>query len=163
MRNIETYDEFYQRRKPPKWWKPSLDRQVLKGLMRRRNLPAIQFYGGWFLLLAALGYSAAVLYLAGSAWSIAVFIVYGTFFSMNNSHMHESLHGTPFKTPLLNKAMFFITSAMEFRATTLTHWRHMHHHAWTIIKETDLEIQAPRPVKLWKVLIEFFYSVPPLI
>ena len=33
----------------------------------------------------------------------------------------------------------------------------MHHHAWTIIKETDLEIQTPRPVTLWRVLIEFPY------
>ncbi len=53
--------------------------------------------------------------------------------------------------------MFFLTTAMEFRATTLTRWRHMHHHAWTIITEADLEIQAPRPVRLWKVLIEFLY------
>jgi fatty acid desaturase len=98
-----------------------------------------------------------MLYNAGSAWCILAFFVYGTIFSMCNSHLHESLHGTPFKTRLLNRIMFFLTTAMEFRATTLTRWRHMHHLAWTIIKETDLEIQAPRPVRLWKVLIEFLY------
>jgi hypothetical protein len=30
------------------------------------------------------------------------------------------LHGTPFKTKLLNKIICFITSAIELRATTLT-------------------------------------------
>jgi fatty acid desaturase len=157
MSSFETYDELRRNRKPPKWWKPQLDSAVLKDLMRRSDLPAVLAYGVWFLLVAALGYLSAALYLAGSAWCIPAFLVYGTFFSLNNSHLHESLHGTPFKTRALNKIMFFITSAMELRATTLTRWRHLHHHAWTIIKGTDLEIQAPRPVRLWKVLIEFFY------
>ncbi len=157
MSNFETYDEFSQKSTPPKWWKPQLDPTALKNLMKRSNFPAIMSYGGWFALLAVLGYSSAVLYLAGNVWCIPVFFVYGTIFSMNNSHLHESLHGTPFKTRIFNRIMFFSTTAMELRATTLTRWRHMHHHTWTIIKETDLEIQAPRPVKLWKVLIEFFY------
>ena len=157
MRDVETYEEFRKRKEPPKWWTPKIDRTVLQGLMQRNDIHAILAYGGWFALLAVLGYLSAALYNAGSAWCILAFFVYGTIFSMNNSHLHESLHGTPFKTKALNKIMFFITAAMEFRATTLTRWRHMHHHAWTIIKETDLEIQAPRPVKLWKVLIEFFY------
>ena len=109
------------------------------------------------MILGALGYLSALLYQAGSAWCILAFFVYGTVFSMTNSHLHESLHGTPFKTKALNRIMFFISAAMELRATTLTRWRHMHHHAWTIIKGVDLEIQAPRPVRLWKVLIEFLY------
>lgn len=155
--SVETYDEFKKRKDPPRWWTPKIDRAVLQDLMRRNDLQAILHYGGWFLLVAVLGYVSAALYNAGSAWCILAFFVYGTLYSMNNSHLHESLHGTAFKTKALNRIMFFITAAMEFRATTLTRWRHMHHHAWTIIKETDLEIQAPRPVKLWKVLVEFFY------
>ncbi len=154
---VETYDEFKKRKDPPRWWTPKIDRTVLQGLMQRNDLQAILHYGGWFVLVATFGYISAALYNAGSAWCILVFFVYGTLYSMNNSHLHESLHGTAFKTRALNRIMFFITAAMEFRATTLTRWRHMHHHAWTIIKETDLEIQAPRPVKLWKVLVEFFY------
>jgi fatty acid desaturase len=157
MAEFETYDEFRRSRNPPKWWRPAIDRGLLQGLMRRDDGHAWFAYGGWFALLGMLGYLSARLYLAGEPWCILAFLAYGTIFSMNNSHLHESLHGTPFKTTSLNKIMFFITAAMEFRATTLTRWRHLHHHAWTIIKETDLEIQAPRPVKLWKVVVEFFY------
>ena len=155
--SVEAYDDFKKRKDPPRWWTPKIDRAVLQNLMQRNDLQAILHYGGWFLMVAVLGYISAALYNAGSAWCILAFFVYGTVYSMNNSHLHESLHGTAFKTKALNRIMFFITAAMEFRATTLTRWRHMHHHAWTIIKETDLEIQAPRPVKLWKVLVEFFY------
>jgi fatty acid desaturase len=155
--SVETYDEFKKRRDPPRWWTPKIDRTVLQELMQRNDLQPILHYGGWVALVVALGYVSAALYNAGSLWCILAFFVYGTIYSMNNSHLHESLHGTAFKTKALNRIMFFITAAMEFRATTLTRWRHMHHHAWTIIKETDLEIQAPRPVKLWKVLIEFLY------
>ena len=157
MRQTEAYDEFRKNNEPPKWWTPRIERPVLQGLMQRRNLPAILAYGGWLVILGALGYLSALLYQAGSAWCILAFFVYGTIFSMTNSHLHESLHGTPFKTKALNRIMFFISAAMELRATTLTRWRHMHHHAWTIIKGVDLEIQAPRPVRLWKVLIEFLY------
>jgi fatty acid desaturase len=152
-----TYEEFHNTRVPPKWWTPSIDRNALRELMLRNDSQAWLHYGGWLLLLAAVGCFSAVLFNRGNAWCVLVFYLYATIFSMNNPHMHESLHGTPFKTRFLNRLMFFICSAMELRATTLTRWRHMHHHAWTIIKGVDLEIQAPRPVRLWKVLIEFFY------
>src|SRR5208282_4067406 len=114
MKAVETYEEFKKRREPPKWWTPRIDKTVLQSLMQRRDLPAIFSYGGWLALTAALGYLSVMLYNAGSAWCILAFFVYGTIFSMCNSHLHESLHGTPFRTRPLNRIMFFLTTAMEF-------------------------------------------------
>ena len=33
----------------------------------------------------------------------------------------------------------------------------MIHHSYTQLTDTDLEIQAPRPVKIWKILLDLFY------
>ena len=76
---------------------------------------------------------------------------------MCNSRVHESLHGTPFKTGFLNEIVYWVACAMEIRCPLTTRWSHFNHHSYTILTDMDLEIQAPRPVKMWKVLLDFFY------
>ena len=65
--SVETYEEFRKRKEPPKWWTPKIDCTVLQGLMQRNDIQAIPHYGGWFVILAVLGYISAALYNAGSA------------------------------------------------------------------------------------------------
>ncbi|MGA2378250.1 MAG: fatty acid desaturase [Spirochaetia bacterium] len=165
MAEFRTYEESRRHRPPPVWWTPTIDRKVLKELMKRNNYQAFLSHGGYFLLLAAVGVVSALLYQAGSLWAILAFFVYGTLFGMSNSKVHESLHNTPFRISFLNEIVYYFASAMEIRCPLSTRWSHMNHHSYTIIRDTDLEIQAPRPVKLWKVLIEFFdlFSLPFLL
>ena len=139
----------------PEWFVPDIERGDLKALMKRNNYRAFISHGFWLVLLAACGYVAVLT--RGSSWCIVAFFVYGIIFSTCNARWHESTHGTPFKTGFLNDIMYFIATAGEFRDVVFTRWSHSNHHSYTVITEKDLEIQVPRPVKMWKIWTDFFY------
>ena len=157
MADYLTYEELRKKGAPPKWWEPEMERAVFKDLMKRNNYRAFLSHGLYFVILAAVGYLSAALYVRGSLWCILAFFVYGSLFGMCNSRVHESLHGTPFRTVFWNEIVYFLTSAMEIRCPLTTRWSHMIHHSYTIITGTDLEILAPRPAKMWKLFLDFFY------
>ena len=150
------YEEAKKRYPPPDWWTPQIDRGVFKDIMKRNNYRAFISHGLYFGLMVVVGYIAALSY-EKTYWSILIFFVYGTLFGMSNSRVHESLHGTPFKTQFLNEIVYFIGSCMELRGTLVTRWSHMIHHSYTSLKQSDTEIQALPPVKLWKIILDFFY------
>jgi len=152
-----SYEDLMKSGAPPTWWEPKIDRAVFRDLLKRNDDKAFLSHGLYFLILAAVGYLSAVLYTRGSLWCIPAFFVYGTLFGMCNSRVHESLHGTPFKTVFWNEIVYYFTSAMEIRCALTTRWSHMIHHSYTIITGTDLEILSPRPAKMWKLLLDFFY------
>ena len=157
MEEVLSYEELQRLRPPPEWWAPQIDHQVLKDLMQRNNNRAFLSHGLYFSILIASGCVAAALY-GKTFWAILAFFVYGTLFGMCNSRVHESLHGTPFKTPFLNEIVYFIGSCMELRGTLVTYWSHMVHHSYTSLNESDTEIQAPRPVRMWKLALDFSIS-----
>ena len=101
------------RPQPPRWWTLPLDRPEVAALMKRSNLPALASHLLWLALLAGFGWLAARVY--PSPWSIPLFFLYGTVYTTSNSRWHESLHGTPFRTPWLNRVVYFFTAAMDFR------------------------------------------------
>jgi fatty acid desaturase len=144
------------RRKPaPEWWAPKIDRKLLRSLMKRKNYRGFINVGLWILLLAALGYLGARM--IWSPWCILVFFVYGNVFGNCSARWHECLHGTPFRTPIFNEIVFFLASAADFRDILFTRWSHVTHHSYTIDTEVDLEIHVPRPAKIWKIILDFFY------
>ena len=157
MADLLPYEEARKRMPPPDWWEPEIDRSLFRDLQKRNNYRAFISHGLYFLMMVAIGWGCALLYQSGSYWCIPVFLVYGELFGMCNSRVHESLHGTPFKTGFLNEIVYWVACAMEIRCPLTTRWSHFNHHSYTILTEMDLEIQAPRPVKLWKVLLDFFY------
>ncbi len=157
MAGFETYAEARNLRPPPDWWAPKIDRDLFRQLQQRNNYHAALSHGLYFALMAATGWVCALLYQGGSPWCILAFLVYGQLFGMSNARLHESMHGTPFRTAFLNEIVYFLTSAMGFSCPLTTRWTHFNHHSYTIFTEMDLEIQAPRPVKMWKVILEFFY------
>jgi len=157
MAKTLSYEDLMKRGASPRWWEPKIDRAVFRDLLKRNDYRAFLSHGLYFLILAAAGYLSAVFYTRGSLWCIPAFFVYGTLFGMCNSRVHESLHGTPFKTVFWNEIVYFFTSAMEIRCALTTRWSHMIHHSYTIITGTDLEILAPRPARMWKLLLDFFY------
>jgi fatty acid desaturase len=150
------YEEARKRYPPPDWWEPQIDRAVFKDILKRNNYRAFISHVLYFGLMVVVGYIAAATY-EKTYWSILVFFVYGTLFGMVNSRVHESLHGTPFKTQFLNEIVYFIGSCMELRGTLVTRWSHMIHHSYTSLRKSDTEIQALPPVKVWKIVLDFFY------
>jgi fatty acid desaturase len=156
MTGFLPYEEAKKRYPPPDWWTPKIDRSVLRDIMRRNNYRAFISHGLYFALMIVVGYAATMTY-GRTPWAILVFFVYGTLFGMSNSRVHESLHGTPFKTSFLNEIVYFVSSCMELRGTLITRWSHMIHHSYTSLAQSDTEIQAAPPVKMWKIVIDFFY------
>ena len=147
------------RPRPPRWWAPPLDRQQLAQLMRRSDLPGLASHALWLALLAACGWLAARVY--PDPWCIPLFLLYGTIYTTSNSRWHESLHGTPCRSAWINRAVYFVTAAMDFRDVVFARRSHLNHHGYTLMTAWDLEM-LPRPMRLWKVWIEFFalYSGP---
>ncbi len=156
MASFPTYEELMKRNAPP-WWEPKIDRTVFKELQQRNDYRAFISHGLYFLLLAAVGWASSWLFLQGSLWCILAFFVYGTLFGMVNSRVHESLHGTPFKTRFWNELVYWFTCTMEIRCPLTTRWSHMVHHSYTVPTHTDPEILAPRPINRFRFFLDFFY------
>ena len=144
-----------KRKAPPEWYAPRIDRKVLRGLMKRNNHRAFISTGLWFLLMGGLGWLAAAT--MSSPWCILFFFAYGQVLGTSSVRWHECLHGTPFRTPILNEIVYFIGCALDFRDTVFTRWSHVTHHSYTIDTDVDLEIHVPRPVKLRRLLPDLLY------
>jgi fatty acid desaturase len=146
-----------KRKAPPEWYAPRIDRKVLRALMQRKNYRGFINVGLWLAIAAVLGYFAAVTMGMGSPWCILLFFAYGQVLGNSSARWHECLHGTPFRTPVLNEIVFFFASALDFRDIIFTRWSHVTHHSYTIDTEVDLEIHVPRPAKLRKIIPDFLY------
>jgi fatty acid desaturase len=157
MAELLSYADLAKLRPAPEWWAPRIDRDLLRDVQKRNDYRALISHGMYFLLMAAVGWVCAYLYQRGSYWCILTFFVYGELFGMCNSRVHESLHGTPFKTRFWNEIVYYITSAMEIRCPLTTRWSHFIHHSYTLLTDVDLEILAKRPVKMWKFFLDCFY------
>jgi fatty acid desaturase len=137
------------------WYACDLPKKELKGFLGRDDRHAALYYGLWFLLLAAAGYLAFLLY--PSPWSIPAFFLYGVIYCGCNPRWHEASHGTAFKTPWLNDFFYFLCGAMEFRDTVDFRWSHARHHSYTIMRGVDPEIPVSRPPNLARVVLDIFY------
>jgi fatty acid desaturase len=144
-----------KRKDPPEWYVPQIDRKELRALMQRKNYRGILNVGLWLALMGVLGYSAAIT--ISSPWCILLFFAYGQVLGHCSARWHECLHGTVFRTPALNEIVFFLCCALDFRDIVFTRWSHVTHHSYTIDTEVDLEIAAPRPVKIWKLVADLLY------
>lgn len=126
------------------WYKSPLPREQLKQLSRRSDGPAVRDTAIWFAGLAISGILGYVAW--GTWWAIPAFFVYGTLYgSASSSRWHECGHGTAFKTPWLNNAVYNIASFMVLREPTPWRWSHARHHTDTLIVGRDPEIAVPRP------------------
>ncbi|OXS54494.1 fatty acid desaturase [Cohnella sp. CIP 111063] len=132
------------------WYVSPVPRATMKALMKRRNGPAIRDTLIWFGLLAIFGAAACLSW--GTWWAVPAFLAYGILYATPaDSRWHECGHGTAFKTPWMNEALYQIASFMVLRSATPWRWSHARHHTDTIIVGRDPEIITERP-PLWKIL-----------
>tara|TARA_Y100000746_G_C15392589_1_gene402877 strand:- start:51 stop:1049 length:999 start_codon:yes stop_codon:yes gene_type:complete len=140
--NIEFHNESVK-----KWWRPKIDKEILKELHKKRELPAILNTFIYFSLLIIFGYLA---YLSWGTWyAIPAFLLYGTFYSFTNARWHEYGHKTFFKSKFLNNLFYEISSFLHYLESVSWRWSHHHHHSRTIHQGVDYEIQVTRPAKLF--------------
>ncbi|OYV00421.1 MAG: fatty acid desaturase, partial [Verrucomicrobiales bacterium VVV1] len=79
--------------------------------------------------------------------------------SSSASRWHECSHGTAFKTPWMNDAVYQLSCFMIMREPTVWRWSHTRHHTDTIIVGRDPEVAVMRPTVILKV-IGMFFAVP---
>ncbi|MFC4810394.1 fatty acid desaturase family protein [Paenibacillus sp. GCM10023250] len=132
------------------WYATPIPRTKMKELMKRKDGPAIRDTLIWFGGLIALGYLGYLSW--GTWWAVPAFFLYGLLYATpGDSRWHECGHGTAFKTPWMNDAVYHIASFCVLRSATPWRWSHARHHTDTIIVGRDPEIITPRP-PIWKIL-----------
>jgi fatty acid desaturase len=137
------------------WYHTEVPRKVMKDLMVRSDAPAIRdtviLYGG-MILLAAIGVA-----LWPSWWSAPFWLAYGVLYgSASDSRWHECGHGTAFRTPWMNDAVYQIASFMIMRNPAVWRWSHARHHSETYLVGRDPEIAVMRPPDLAKLVLNVF-------
>ena len=134
------------------WYHTDVPRKRMKQLMRRRNGPAIRDTAIWLASLLALGFGG---YRFWGSWACVPFLLcYGVLYaSAADARWHESGHGTAFKTPWLNDALYQLASFMSFKEPTFWRWSHARHHTDTIIVGRDREIMAMRPPDVLRLVL----------
>jgi fatty acid desaturase len=137
------------------WYHTEVPRKVMKDLMARSDSPAIRdtivLYGA-MLVLATIG-----IVLWPSLWSAPFWLAYGVLYgSASDSRWHECGHGTAFRTPWMNKAVYEIASFMIMRNSATWRWSHARHHSETYIVGRDPEIAIMRPTEMAKLVLNFF-------
>jgi Na+-transporting NADH:ubiquinone oxidoreductase subunit F len=137
------------------WYQSPVPRETMRGLLKRRDGPAIRDTLLWFALIFTTGFLTYKLW--GSWWAILPYVLYSVLYaSTSDSRWHEAGHGTAFKTDWMNNALYEIASFMVMRESTVWRWSHTRHHSDTIIVGRDPEIAVPRPPDLKAFVMSFF-------
>ncbi len=136
------------------WYRSPVPRARMRALMARRDLPALRDTLIWLALLGASGYLGLRWW--GTWACVPAFAVYGVLYgSAGDSRWHECGHGTAFRTPWLNQAVYLLGSFMVLREPVSWRWSHTRHHSDTIVVGSDPEIAAQRGLPMWKLAVEF--------
>ena len=137
------------------WYHSDIPRKEMKALMKRVDQPAIRdtlLLFGAMILFAGLGIA-----LWPSWWSAPFWLAYGVLYgSAMDSRWHECGHGTAFRTPWMNTAVYQIASFCMIRNPVEWRWSHARHHTDTIIVGRDPEIVAMRPPALLRIVANVF-------
>lgn len=137
------------------WYTTPVPKETMRGLLRRRNGPAVRDTLVLFAVLAATAW--ATVHFWGSWWAVPFYLVYAVFYgTSSDSRWHECGHGTAFKTDWMNTALYEIASFMVMRESVVWRWSHNRHHSDTIIVGRDPEIQIPRPPNLRALFLSLF-------
>lgn len=140
------------------WYRAPIPRARLKELMQRSNGPAIRDTVIWLVAFFALGGLAYYFY--PTLWSLPFFLAYGVLYgSSTDSRWHECSHGTAFKTPWMNDAVYQVACFMIMREPTVWRWSHTRHHTDTLVVGRDPEIAVMRPTVILR-LAAVFFAIP---
>jgi fatty acid desaturase len=140
--------------KSAEWYHTDITRQEMKELMKRSDGPAIRDTIIW--LGSMVIFAALAIWLWPSWWAALPLAAYGVLYgSATDSRWHECSHGTAFKTPWMNDAVYQIACFMIMRNPTRWRWSHTRHHTDTLIVGLDPEIAVMRPPVLFKVILAF--------
>jgi fatty acid desaturase len=143
------------------WYHTDIPRKEMKELMQRSDAPAIRDTAIWLGLMIAV--AGMGIWLWPSWWSAPFWLAYGVLYgSASDSRWHECGHGTAFRTPWMNAAVYHLASFMIVRNPVTWRWSHARHHTDTIIVGRDPEIAAMRPPAAARMLFNVV-GIPDMI
>ena len=130
-----------------KWFRPKIDKEVLKELTQKSDLKGllhVSFYFSFLLITGLLAY-----YTWGTWWSVFWFYIYGNIFCFCNPIWHETGHKTAFKTKFLNEFFYYISCFMAYFEPTRWRYTHFIHHGNTYSTKNpyDHEIEYENNLK----------------
>ena len=123
------------------WFKPNIDKNVLKKLTKRSDLAGWRHILTYFISLIILGLLSS--YFWGSWWFVLFYLAYCTLWGGADAIWHECGHRTAFKSRKLNDFFYFISSYMNNFEPIRWRWSHSLHHSYTAsIDPHDFEVEA---------------------
>ena len=134
-----------------------ISRTELKKFARRNDIAGLIHLGFHFL---ALGASGTLIYLAsGKFWMFPAMFVHGTIIAFLFAPMHETSHGTAFRTRWLNELVFRAISLIYISPPIFFRYFHAAHHTYTQIPGKDPDVVMRNP-GTWTRYLSYISSIP---
>ena len=146
------------------WYRTPVDHTTLKRLVQTNDRIGLVYLGGF---VVALGFSGYLAFLSiNTLWSIPAFLTYGGGWVFATSIVHETCHGTAFRSHWLNETVLFLSGALVQQTPTGLRWTHARHHNHTGMADKDVELVLTNPLSwrgfLWGQLCDvnsiFYYA-----
>ena len=129
----------------------AIDKRQLKALAERSDAKGLVHLAGH---LAAIALSSVLLWLAhGSLWLLPAMALQGILLAFLFAPLHETIHGTAFKSRALNRWVAFLFGALLFLPSRYFRAFHFAHHRHTQDPERDPELQRPKPETIGAYLL----------
>lgn len=142
------------------WYRCKLDKDTLKKLNKRSDLKGFIQTGGHLALIIFTAFLSIYAYQNWS-WPILVLVLYlhGTVTSFAINAVHELVHGTVFKTKLLNQIFAGIFSFIGWINHRHFWGSHTEHHKYTLHPPDDLELRLPIKFSIRTFLSQVFIDL----
>ena len=129
---------------PQNWFRCEIERKQLKQLSKRNDSMPLLWFGSYIGLVIAAG--AVVVVNWDTVWVWLALAVYGALWGLAPSAVHETCHGTPFRSRWLNEASLWLFGWMVQMEPVSVRWGHAGHHSHTHFDQGDTELSEPNPV-----------------
>ena len=142
------------------WYRTPIDREVMRELTKKRNLPGIMHSLG-ILLLYAVTIAIPLYFFTKQMWVLMVVTCYlhsmmHGFVGMEAS-VHELSHGTAIKTKWINEFFYRLFCFLSWNKPTHFRFSHAGHHQTTVHEGSDKEvILKPHPLRFFPDYLGWF-------
>jgi fatty acid desaturase len=133
-----------------------IEDEELARLKELSDRPGLLHLAGHVALLAVTG--TAVFYATGLAW-LAFSVVHGIALVFLFTVLHESIHGTAFRSPWLNIVVADIAGFFLLLPPRYFRYFHFAHHRFTQDPGRDPELEAPKP-QSWLHYVWYLSGLP---
>ncbi len=124
-----------------KWFKPIIDKAILRELSQRRDMPGWKHIIIYTVGLSGLGFLCYEVW--GTWWFLPAYLAYCTMWGGADAIWHECGHRTAFKSRKLNDVFYYIASFMNNFEPVRWRASHALHHNYTAsVDPHDFEVEG---------------------